>query len=321
MLYLNQKDILAMGIHWDELIQTVKKTVFHLDQGDYSQPIKPYLRYGNPKNRIIAMPAYIGGDIDTAGIKWISSFPDNIHRQLPRAHSVVILNDPATGKPAAILHTPLVSMIRTASVSGLMLKHYLNQRPSHKAILGIIGWGPIGQYHFKMCMEQFGHFIERVVLYDLRPIDKKNIPLAYQHQVKVAESWQEAYMESDIVLTCTASDYRYIDRNPKPGSLLMHISLRDYKKEALDSIGTIIVDDWDEVCRENTDIEVLHKESGLEKKDTHSLADVVCRQSLSGCDLSQPVLFSPMGMAVFDISVSAHYVRVAQTQGMGQWLD
>lgn len=56
-----------------------------LANNEFAQPIKPYLRYNNLKNRIIAMPAYAGGECDMAGIKWIASYPDNIN-QIGRAH-------------------------------------------------------------------------------------------------------------------------------------------------------------------------------------------------------------------------------------------
>lgn len=86
MLYLNDQDIQAIGLEWADLVESAEATVRILDSGDYAQPVKPYLRYNHPQNRIIAMPAYVGGDVNAAGIKWISSFPDNIgSRSSPRA--------------------------------------------------------------------------------------------------------------------------------------------------------------------------------------------------------------------------------------------
>ena len=96
MLYICERDILAIGIDWDETVSVIEHAVRCLERGDYAQPIKPYLRYRDLTNRIIAMPAFVGGDVNAAGLKWIASFPRNIDRQIPRAHSVVVLNDADT---------------------------------------------------------------------------------------------------------------------------------------------------------------------------------------------------------------------------------
>lgn len=45
------------------------------------------------------MPAFVGGEINASGIKWIASFPDNIHKGKKRANCVVILNSVQTGEP------------------------------------------------------------------------------------------------------------------------------------------------------------------------------------------------------------------------------
>jgi N-[(2S)-2-amino-2-carboxyethyl]-L-glutamate dehydrogenase len=317
MLYLNDRDLQELGQDWPALVDMAEAAVRILDTGDYAQPVKPYLRYGNPKNRIIAMPAYLGEQVNTAGIKWIASFPDNIRSGLPRAHSVTILNDALTGQPAAILNSPLASIIRTASVSGVMLRHYLAVRPHESMELGIIGWGPIGKYHYHMAMALYGDRITRVRIYDIKECTLSDLPPALRDKTEVAESWEEAYLYSNVFMTCTVSEHRYIDLPPRQGSLLLHVSLRDYKPEALAGIKAIIVDDWNEVCRENTDMELLHLQLGLERSGTQTLADVVCRGYLNRYDIDEPILFSPMGMAVFDMATAAYLVRLARAKGMG----
>ena len=109
MLYLNEKDLTKIGQNWNATIDNIELAVQCLDKKDYVQPVKPYLRYRDLTNRIIALIAFVGGKINLAGIKWIASFPDNINHGLPRAHSVVILNDADTGAPVGIINTALLS--------------------------------------------------------------------------------------------------------------------------------------------------------------------------------------------------------------------
>lgn len=322
MLYLNETDVKKIGIAWPETIQVIADAVHCLDVNDYAQPIKPYLRYKDPQNRIIAMPAYVGGNFNSAGIKWIASFPKNIERGIPRAHSIVILNNADTGEVDAVINTTLLSIIRTASVSGLMLDCFSKERRLENITLGIIGFGPIGQAHFEMCMQTIGDKINKVYLYDLKNIDSKNINKVYEDKIVIADNWKEIYENADVFITCTVSKRPYIDRQPKVGSLILNVSLRDFKPDIYNHVkNSIVVDDWDEVCRENTDIENMHKEYGLKKEDIHTLADVVCRNFINDLPQETPIMFNPMGMGIFDIAIGNYYSIKANKINIGKILD
>ena len=321
MLYLGNNDIPKIGLNWNRTIDVIEKAVKCLHSNDYAQPIKPYLRYRDLTNRIIAMPAFVGGDIDLAGIKWIASFPNNIKHNIPRAHSVVILNETNTGVPLCIINTALLSIIRTASVSGLMLRYFLKARPLKNMNVGIIGWGPIGRHHFKMCTELLNSKINNIRLFDLRGINLGEIDSPYKDKITVTRNWQDAYRDADIFITCTVSDAPYIDEEPKAGSLLLNVSLRDYKVDIYDYTKAIIVDDWEEVCREKTDIEMMHLEKGLSKEDTKSIVDVVCNDCLKDYPENESIMFNPMGMAVFDISMGRYYFDKAKAMGIGLSLE
>lgn len=322
MIYLNEKNIAQIGIDWEKLIDTIEGAVKCLGADDFAQPVKPYLRYRDLKNRIIAMPAFIGGAFNMAGIKWIASFPDNIKNGIPRAHSVVILNKAETGEPVGIINTALLSTLRTASVTGLMIRYFDKVRPLKNIRLGIIGWGPIGQHHFKMCTTLFGDRLSKISLFDLRKIDKSAIDFADKDKIMVAGSWEEAYSDADVFITCTVSNAPYIDKPPKKGSLQLNVSLRDYKTDVFDYVKhSIIVDNWEEVCREKTDIEMLHIEKGLQAEDTKSIIDVVMNQCMKDYAEDAPIIFNPMGMAVFDMAVGAYYLAEAKARNIGHHLE
>lgn len=323
MKYLNENNLNEIGINWAETVGVIEDTVKCLDKGDFSQPIKPYLRYKNLKNRIIAMPAFVGGKFNISGIKWIASFPDNLSKGIPRAHSVVILNNADTGESVSIINTALLSIIRTVSVSGLMMKYYSKARKMDKFNLGIIGWGPIGRHHFKLFTELYGDKIEKIYLYDKRPIiNKDEIDFKDKEKIVIIDSWEEAYEDSDVFITCTVSNYRYINLKPKEGSLQLNVSLRDYKIDVFDFVkDAIVVDDWDEVCRENTDIEFMHKEAGLSKEEVKTISDVVCHNYIENIKRKQCVMFNPMGMGVFDIAIGNYYFEKSKEEKIGTTLS
>ena len=91
------------------------------------QPLKPYLRWrpdGHIADRIIAMPAYVGGDRPVAGLKWIGSKHDNPARAgLERASALIVLNDPDTHYPVAVMEGALISAARTAAVTAVAARH------------------------------------------------------------------------------------------------------------------------------------------------------------------------------------------------------
>jgi ornithine cyclodeaminase len=82
----------------------------------------------------------------------------------------------------------------------------------------------------------------------------------------------------------------------------------------------MIVDDWTEVCRENTDIEAMHKEFGLVEADVRTMADVLSAGH-EPMGTEKVVMFNPMGMAVFDIAVGSYFLNRAIDQGVGTDLD
>ena len=313
--FLTTGDLARLGIDWSETVDIITEAIHCMAARDFVQPVKPYLRYRDLRNRIIAMPAFLGGNFNMAGIKWISSFPDNIKRGKPRAHCVIILNDADTGEPIVVFNSGLLSMIRTAAVSGLMIKHFIRAKEADhlkkadNLRIGMTGFGPIGQYHLKMCRDLLGMQVSRITIFDTRPIDRTGLEEG-PGEIHLAGSWEEAYLDADIFMACTVAERPYIDKPPKAGSLHLNVSLRDYKTGVFDWFRqSIIVDDWAEVCREKTDIEMMHLEKGLSETMTSSIIDVVERDILSSYRPESPVLFNPMGMAVFDIAVATYYYR------------
>ncbi len=321
MKYLNEKHLREIGINWHKTVGAIEAAARTIGANDYAQPIKPYLRYRDLKNRIIAMPAFVGGDINSAGIKWIASFPDNIHKNLPRASSVLILNDVDTGIPEAVINGGLLSAIRTASVSGLLVREYQKSRQLKQAVVGMTGFGPIGQCHLAMINALLTDQISKIKIFDLRPIDLTLIDPALRKKVQVVSSWQEAYADADIFMTCTVSKERYVDLAPKPGSLQLNVSLRDYKPEVLQQIDVHIVDSWDEICRENTDIEMAHKTFGLKEQDTVSIGEFVNAEAFFDSKKGKTVMFNPMGMAIFDMAIARHFVNAADQKNIGVELE
>lgn len=311
MKYINERILSELGTDWNMLINAIEETTRLLADEKVSQPVKPYLRFNDPKNRIIAMPAYVGGEFNVAGIKWIASFPDNIRKSIKRAHSILVLNDASTGAPVSFINTAVLSGIRTASVSGFVIKQYLQANKTNYLDCGIIGFGPIGQLHLQMLNQSFGDKIRNVYIYDILPIEKQILnKFNVNKNIIVCSSWEDVFEQSNLFITCTVSSRRYINLTPKAGGIYLNVSLRDFETDFLKKITRIAVDNWEEICRENTDIENAHLQYGLAQRDVLEMTDILDPKNISGLE-QKTFMFNPMGMAIFDIAIAKYYDNLA----------
>ncbi|MFF2886922.1 2,3-diaminopropionate biosynthesis protein SbnB [Paenibacillus sp. NPDC057967] len=319
MRYISESDIKRISIKWHELVESIEKALTCLNNNDFSQPVKPYLRYGNSNNRIIAMPAFVGGEIQSAGIKWIASFPNNLDKGLRRANSITILNDPHNGIPIAVLNTPLLSIYRTVAVSGVVLKSYFHHSLKSGSSVLIIGLGPIGEHHYFYLKDTYADKINKIFVYDISTTRMNQFLDQYSSDDRLSgcTDWQSVFEISDIVITCTVVSEPFIDIQPKRNSLHLNVSLRDYDVHTQQYFDRIIVDNWEEVCREGTYIERLNKNSTLQKNDVNLLSDIVLSNEQSQLSSDETIIFCPMGLAIFDIAISQYYLERAKIENIG----
>lgn len=312
MLYLNDRDVeKCFDGKYIPLLTYLMKTISAKEQGDYCQPIKPYVKFNN-KNRIIAMPAYIGGEQNVSGIKWIASYPCNIYKNIPRANSISILNSTITGEPFCFINSTLPSIYRTAAVSGIILKKYLELQKNKKFYsIGILGFGPIGKAHYHMCKTILDRQLKEVFICDRK---LNEIPT----DAKCIDSIDEIYNKSDILFLTTTSEY-YLKRSPKKSAITFNISLRDFDVKYINTKEIkVIVDDWNEVNREGTNIKQLFDLGKLFEKDSITIEKFLKYKKI---DPDIGYFFNPMGMAVFDVATAKFIYDIASEKNIGEQLS
>lgn len=97
-----------------------------------------------------AMPAHLrgadaGGDL--VGMKWVAGYATNNALGLPGISAVVVLNDPATGIPTAILDGAPITAQRTAAVTGVAIRHFGPRDLGRAARVALLGAGVQGHSH------------------------------------------------------------------------------------------------------------------------------------------------------------------------------
>ncbi len=111
-----------------------------------------------------AMPAiYRGATLaeDLVGMKWVAGFATNTALGLAGISAIVVLNDPETGIPTAVLDGGPITAQRTAAVSGVAIRHFGPAVEGRAPRAALIGAGVQGHSHLPV----FGHVLPGVELH------------------------------------------------------------------------------------------------------------------------------------------------------------
>lgn len=329
ILYLNQSDIIRLGGCSSHLyMEAVHHALILHARGEVVQPLKPYLRWreqGHIADRIIAMPAYLGGGRPMAGIKWIGSKHDNPARfGLSRASALTLLNDPETHYPIAILEGSLISGMRTAAVTALAARHLAKKTFRRVACLGC---GPIAQMQLKTLLEQFSG-IEEIHLFDLVPEAAWRLVAALRPQFsevkyQVDPSAEAAVRAGEVVITCTVADQPYLHYDwLQKGAFIGNVSIMDLHKEVFVRADKVVVDDWDQSNREKKIVNQLVLEGRFSRERLHAeLGEILAGEKPGRESDDEIILLNPMGIAIEDIACAQEIYQRALAERVGTRLS
>ena len=134
LIYLSRKDVEGLAIGMKEVLTVVDQGFRLKGLGKTEMPPKPGI---HPRNNafIHAMPAYVKG-VEAAGLKWVSGYPTNIEKGLPYITGLLVLNDPETGIPMAVMDSSWITAMRTGASVGISAKYLAKQGSRVAAILG-----------------------------------------------------------------------------------------------------------------------------------------------------------------------------------------
>lgn len=324
LLYLDRETIASLGGESSDLyVEAIEQALTLHAKGEYVQPLKPYLRTdskdGHIADRIIAMPAHIGGDTPMSGIKWIGSKHDNPQRRgLERASGLIALNDPQSNYPVAILEAGLISSMRTAAVTAVAARRLARKSFRH---VSCIGCGLIASAQLRTLLEQFAH-IEELHLYDVNAeaAERLRDGLASRYRnikIHVEQSAENAVRQGEVVVTCTVTDTPYIPYEwLQKGVFVSNTSIMDVQKDVYLKADKVVVDDWDQSNREKKIINQLVLEGRFSRESLYAeLGEIVSGQKAGRESDEEIIILNPMGMAIEDISCARHiYLKALEEE-------
>lgn len=308
-----------------ELLETVRRAYLAHARGESSLPHSSFLNFPNEqRNRIIALPAYLGQDFDVAGIKWIASFPNNVQHGMDRASAVVILNSAVTGTPQAIIEGSIPSAKRTAASAALAART-LHQAPVEEGV-GIIGCGLIN-FEILRFLHATLSGARRFVVFDLsreraQAFSQSCLNTFGDISVEIAAEARSVLSRCSLISIATTAVKPHLEdlSSCASGTTILHISLRDVTPEVVLSCDNV-VDDVDHVCRAQTSVHLAEQLTRSRDFIRCTLSDVLLGQAPPRRDAESVLLFSPFGLGVLDLAVSQLVYELAQQQNRGLMID
>jgi ornithine cyclodeaminase/alanine dehydrogenase len=198
LLYLSQQDVIDVGLSIEKIIDLVEQAFQEKGNGNVEMPPKPGI-HTQPDAFIHAMPAFIPA-MKSAGIKWVSGYPENQAQGLPYISGLLILNDVDTGLPYAIMDCVWITAYRTAAATAIAAK-YLADPSSTTA--GILACGVQGRTNLEALNALFP--LKKVWAYDIVPdvLSKYVDEMSGKLDIEIipVEKPLDAVRESDLVVT------------------------------------------------------------------------------------------------------------------------
>ncbi len=208
LLYLSREDVEAVDLPMADIVAALEEMFREKGQGNVEMPPKPGI-HTRPDAFIHAMPAYIPS-LEAAGMKWVSGYPGNQARGLPYITGLLVLNDPLTGIPLAVMDATWITAMRTGAATALAARYLARPDSSTVAVLGCGVQGRSNAHALATLFE-----LKKVRAFDPHPERVREYARDIQDQLGLevvpAADPRDALQGADLVVTAGP-----ILKNPDP---------------------------------------------------------------------------------------------------------
>ncbi len=315
ILYLSRHDIENLNIPITEVIRVVEKAFLEKVEGRTEVPPKPGI-HPQKDAFIHAMPAYIP-KMKSAGMKWVSGFPENPKHGLPYISGLLILNDTETGFPISVMDCTWITAKRTGAATAIAAKHLARQ---DSKVLGILGCGVQGRSNLE-ALTTVCKNLEEVKAYDIskRNLQKYVEEMTAKHGLKLVPvaSPRKALENCDIIVTSGP-----ILKHPHPiieaswfkdGGFACALDFDSYwKPEAMHSMNKFCTDDQDQLA--------YYKKVGYFSNIPQAYADlgeIVNGKKPGRENPEERIMSMNLGLAIEDMATAVLIYEKATKMGTG----
>ncbi|MBS7645904.1 MAG: alanine dehydrogenase [Candidatus Bathyarchaeia archaeon] len=323
LLFISQDEVAAL-LDMRDTLAAVEDSFKEKGLGHVQMPPKLYLYYARHNGDLRVMPCYMERS-EKSGVKIVNVHPENpTSKGLPTIMAVIMLVDPSTGAPMAIMDGTLITAIRTGAASGVATK-YLARRDCET--LGLVGAG--GQ-----ALRQLEAIAEVAPIRNVKVYDKyrekaqrfiKEVEGKFSLTFKAVDSVEECVRGSDIITTITPSRGTIVeDEWVEEGTHINAIGADAPGKQELDprtlKRARIVVDDWEQACHSG-EVNVPLSQGLISKEDIYGeLGEIVCGVKGGRESAQEITIFDSTGLAVQDVATAWIVYERAKKKGVGTWL-
>ncbi|HET6373364.1 MAG TPA: ornithine cyclodeaminase family protein [Candidatus Polarisedimenticolia bacterium] len=319
ILYLSQQDVIEVAPPMEEMIDLLETAFREKGQGRTEMP--PKLDIHPRENCFIhAMPAVIPA-LGAVGVKWISGFPTNRDRDLPYITGLLILNDPETGVPVAVMDAAWITAERTGAATALAARYLARGNAS---VLAVLGCGVQGRSNLR-ALRCVCPNLSEVRAYDVHPDRTEAYILEMSHACPgldfvAATSPRETVRDADIIVTAgpILSDPRPVIEAGwlKPGCFVCPLDYGSYvKAEVFRKADKFLTDDAEQILSPRSacyfpDMPPLYGDLG----------EVVAGLKSGRESDTERIVCANLGLAIDDMAVGSEVFRRARVTGHGRIL-
>lgn len=318
LLYLSREDVIDTGVSMIEIIGALEAMFLEKGEGRVEMPPKPGI-HPRADSFIHAMPAYIPA-VEAAGMKWIAGYPGNQRRKLPYIHGLLILNDPETGVPIALMDATWITAERTGAATAVAAR--LLARPDSSTV-GILACGVQGRSNLVALTQVLP--VRRVFAYDIDDRVardyRETMGRLLDVDITVVSSPREAVTGMDVVVTSGP-----ILKNPTPvieagwlseGAFACPLDFDSYwTGAAMREFDHVVTDDRHQLDH--------YRREGYFRETPEATADlgeIVAGHAPRRTHPRERILCINLGLALEDMATAVLVYRRALEKGLGQKLS
>jgi alanine dehydrogenase len=321
LLLLNFKEIQNF-LRMEDVLRVVEEAFREYGLGRAQMPPKQYLFYKKYDGDLRVMPSYLEA-LNISAVKVVNVHPKNRENNLPTVMGTIVLIDPSTGAPLAIMDGTWITAMRTGAAGGVAVK-YLARKDAKK--LGIIGAGVQARTQLMAISNVLK--LEEVKVFDLikeaREGLAKEIAGKYPGLRCVAvESAEEAVKDSDVIVTVTPSRQPVVKLEwVKPGAHINAFGADAPGKEELDPEilvrAKVVIDDWEQASHSG-EINVPLSQGKFSKEKVYGMiGDVVAGKMPGRTSDEEITIFCSTGLALQDAVTAKLAYDKAVKEGIGK---
>ena len=317
---LSQQDV-ARLIDMKTAIRVTRHAFVAMARGQAVMPSKLYLSLPHQSD-FRAMPAYLAHP-PACGVKWVNVHPHNRARKLPTVMAVIVLNDPATGVPLAVMDGLLITKLRTAAAAAVAAQALA--RPDSRTV-GLVGCGAQADAQILALATIFR--LDRVNVWGHTPGEAARFCVRMNRQLPnilfmPLRSIKACVSGMDLVVTVTPSRRPLVKRAwLAPGTHVNAIGADASGKQELDPQilrdAVVVVDDRSQSIH-GGELNVPVRRRQYDPRRIHaSLGEVLIGRRSGRRRASDITVFDSTGLAIHDIALGAEALRRARRLGIGQ---